>query len=92
MSPVPRHQAGKLWHSVLSLPLTTQCCPPRWVIPFSRQFMASAIGLTPLLPWAWKMALVKRWLINSYYKPCHMEQLIPQGGPKDMNYTGACAL
>ncbi len=54
--------------------------------------MASAIGLTPLLPWAWKMSLVKRWLINSYYKPCHMEQLIPQGGPKDMNYTGAYAL
>ncbi len=60
----------------------------RWVIPFSRQFLASAIGLTPLIPWAWKMALVKRWLISCYYRPCHMEHLVPQGGPKDMNYTG----
>ena len=77
---------------MLLLQLTTQCPFRRWVIPFSRQFMASAIGLTPLLPWAWKMSLVKRWLINSYYKPCHMEQLIPQGGPKDMNYTGAYPL
>ena len=60
----------------------------RWVIPFSRQFFASCIGLTPLIPWAWKMALVKRWLIWCYYQPCRMEHLIPQGGPKDMNYTG----
>ena len=60
----------------------------RWVIPFSRQFLASAIGMTPIVPWVHKMALVKHWLIRCYYRPCHMEHLIPEGGPKDMNYTG----
>ena len=60
----------------------------RWIIPFSRQFLSSAICLTPLIPWAWKMALVKAWLTQCYYKPCHLEHLIPTGGPKDMNYTG----
>lgn len=64
----------------------------RWVIPFSRQFLASAIGLTPLVPWAWKMALVKRWLISCYYRPCRMEHLIPDGVPRDMNYTGVYCL
>ncbi len=60
----------------------------RWVIPFSRQFFASAVGLTPLIPWAWKMALVKRWLVSCHYRPCRMKHLIPGGGPTDMNYTG----
>lgn len=77
--------AYKLKHDLHKAGAYTAC---RWVIPFSRQFFASAIGLTPLIPWAWKMAFVKRWLITCYYRPCHMEHLIPQGGPTDMNYTG----
>ena len=61
----------------------------RWIIPFSRQFVSSAIALTPLFPWAWKMAVLKWWLTNSYYKPCGLAHLIPSGEAKDMNYTGA---
>ncbi|BDA43875.1 probable tRNA-specific 2-thiouridylase MnmA at C-terminar half [Coccomyxa sp. Obi] len=60
----------------------------KWIIPFSRQFVSSAIALTPLFPWAWKMAVVKWWLTKCYYEPCGLTHLIPSGGPKDMNYTG----
>ena len=60
----------------------------RWIIPFSRQFLASAISLAPLVPWAWKMALLKAWLVRCYYHPCGLAHLIPTGGDKDMNYTG----
>jgi hypothetical protein len=50
--------------------------------------VSSAIALTPVMPWAWKMAVVRWWLTNCYYKPCRLAHLIPSGGPKDMNYTG----
>lgn len=65
-----------------------KCAACRWIIPFSRQFVSSAISLTPLFPWAWKMAVVKWWLTKCYYEPCGLSHLVPTGAPKDMNYTG----
>ena len=61
----------------------------RWVLPFSRQFCATAVSLAPLVPWAWKMALLRAWLVQHYYRPCGLEHLIPTCGLERMEFTGA---
>ena len=61
----------------------------RWVLPFSRQFCATAVSLAPLVPWAWKMALLRAWLVRHYYGPCGLSHLVPNCGLERMEFTGA---
>ena len=61
----------------------------RWVLPFSRQFCATAVSLAPLVPWAWKMALLRAWLVRHYYRPCGLGHLVPTCGLERMEFTGA---
>jgi len=61
----------------------------RWVLPFSRQFAATAVSLAPLVPWAWKMAALRWWLARSFYRPAGLAHLVPDCAPADMLFTGA---
>ncbi len=58
------------------------------MLPFSRQFTATAISYIPLLPWRWKMAAMEWYLRGAFYRPCHMDHMAPTGGACDKDYTG----
>ncbi|KAK9828833.1 hypothetical protein WJX72_002308 [[Myrmecia] bisecta] len=62
----------------------------RWVLPFSRQFTTTFLAYMPLVPWHWKMALTRRYLINRFYKPCGLKHMAPSGPPSEQDYTGQC--
>ena len=59
------------------------------MLPFSRQFAATAVSLAPLVPWAWKMAALRWWLARSFYRPAGLAHLVPDCAPADMLFTGA---
>lgn len=50
------------------------------------------MSLTPLLPWSWKMRMLRAWLARSYYRPCGLSHLIPTCDPHRMLFTGHLSL
>ena len=50
------------------------------------------MSLTPLLPWSWKMRVLRAWLARSYYRPCGLSHLIPTCEPHRMLFTGNLSL
>lgn len=76
-----------VWNGAASTTMLTRG-RARWIVPYSRQYCYTALSLTPLVPWAWKMTLLKAWLARRYYKPCGLEHLIPSGAAKDMDLNG----
>ncbi len=58
----------------------------RWVLPFSRQFTTTFVSYAPIVPWTWKMALLKNYLSSKFYSASGLQHMIPAGS--DMDYTG----
>ena len=47
-------------------------------------------GLTqmPLLPWTWKMALMRAWLARGFFCPAGVAHMMPTGDAAQMDYAG----
>lgn len=46
------------------------------------------ISQAPLLPWAWKMALMRAWLARGFFCPAGLEHMMPCGDASQMDYAG----
>ena len=46
------------------------------------------ISQAPLLPWAWKMALMRAWLARGFFAPAGLEHMMPRGDASQMDYAG----
>ena len=68
--------------------------PRRWLLPFSRELSMGGISQAPLLPWAWKMALMRAWLARRFFGPAGLDHMMPRGAASQMDYAGvpACML
>ncbi|KAK9827287.1 hypothetical protein WJX81_000437 [Elliptochloris bilobata] len=62
----------------------------RWILPFSRQFTVTAMTYMPIVPWRWKMALVRGYLRGRYYSPASLTHVAPAETEVGMDYTGQC--
>jgi hypothetical protein len=60
----------------------------RWLLPFSRELSMGGITQMPLLPWTWKMALMRAWLASGFFRPAGLEHMMPSGDASDMDYAG----
>lgn len=49
------------------------------------------ISQAPLLPWAWKMALMRAWLARGFFGPAGLGHMMPRGDASQMDYAGAPA-
>lgn len=47
------------------------------------------ISQMPLLPWAWKMALMRAWLSRGFFRPAGLVHMMPSGDASQMDYAGA---
>ena len=65
--------------------------PHRWLLPFSRELSMGGISQAPLLPWAWKMALMRAWLARGFFGPAGLAHMMPRGDASHMDYAGAPA-
>ena len=65
--------------------------PHRWLLPFSRELSMGGISQAPLLPWAWKMALVRTWLARGFFGPAGLGHMMPRGDASQMDYAGVPA-
>lgn len=85
-------------HSVILVSFSAQrnalcdvtCLRHRWVLPFSRQFTTTFVSYAPIIPWRWKMAMLKSYLSSNFYRVSGIQHVIPTG--EDMDYTGTTLL
>ena len=49
------------------------------------------ISQAPLLPWVWKMALMRAWLARGFFGPAGLEHMMPRGDASQMDYAGTPA-
>jgi len=60
----------------------------RWILPFSRQFTITWMTYMPLVPWRWKMALVRLYLRRCFYGPARLMHAAPTGAASAQDFTG----
>lgn len=63
----------------------------RLILPFSRQYTVSAIANAPILPWSVRMKVALSYVKRNFYKPSKLMHWAPQGGPREMDFSGQCS-